>query len=162
MDSDAELLARAGAGDRGAFAALVARYRAPVHNYFLRAGLDRATRTALVREVFARVPTALPRFHADGARPWILGIAAHVARVPLRLLAAKLRVAGAGAAEAPGDDLQLAADLAGLPVAEREVVVLACIERLAPTVIAAMLEVAPGRVRALLRRARLALAERLA
>ena len=80
-------------GDRNAFSQLVALFRAPVHNYLFRCGLDRAAREDLLQEIFIKIHAAAATYRPE--RPlkvWIFTIAANTARSHFRKLATEGRV----------------------------------------------------------------------
>ena len=85
---EAEVLARAKAGDRQAQAAIVQRYERPVYSLLWRmVGPQSAVVEDLTQETFLRVLRALARFEDDGrARmvTWVLSIASRVAIDHLR------------------------------------------------------------------------------
>jgi RNA polymerase sigma-70 factor (ECF subfamily) len=78
---DAETVARVVSGDRGAFAALVARYGRRLHDLALRMLRDAHEAEDVAQQAFLNAYRALPRF--DGRRPfrhWLLRIASNLCR----------------------------------------------------------------------------------
>jgi RNA polymerase sigma-70 factor (ECF subfamily) len=174
--SEHELLARHSRGDRRAFAELVALFRAPVHNYFVRCGVDATTRDDLLQETFSKIHLAAGRYRPE--RPlkvWIFTIAANTVRSYFRKQAVHARFFAHEPPLEPASDepstlevvsFNEAADWLGdeitrLPLVQREVVVLMCIEGLGSKDVAGVLEIPEGSVKSNLRRARLTLAKKL-
>ena len=173
-----ELLARHRRGEAGAFAELVARYRRPVYSYLVRCGVDEAARDDLFQDVFTNIHSAVETYQAGRpVRPWVFAILANVVRSHYR----KARVRDIAVSDhhpfperddAAPDSHQLVEAretaawveqaIAALPFAQREVVVLCCIEQLAQDDVAATLGMPVNTVKTHLRRARLALAQALA
>ena len=153
-----------------AFAAVFERHHAPIHRYLARRlGVDLADE--LAAEVFAVAFAKRRRYDGsfDDARPWLFGIATRLvrrhSRQEVRELHAYARtgvdpavpshdervVAEAdSAAEGPA----LAAALARLPRAERDVLLLYAWAELRYPEIAAALSISPGTVKSRLHRAR--------
>ena len=170
MDSDAQLMGCATAGDRGAFALLVRRYQRPVYAY-----LARRVGPPVAEDLLAEVWIAAfrgrasfdPRF--ESARPWLFTIARNVLRAhwgqrhqPMGLTADVLsdpwpevdeRLAAADIAEG------LRVAVRALPAEQREVLLLVAWEGLTPSEVATVLDLPSGTVRSHLHRARRALAE---
>jgi RNA polymerase sigma factor (sigma-70 family) len=168
-DSDAAAMA-ASLGDPEAFAAVFERHYAGVHRYLTRRlGTDLADE--LAAEVFAVAFAKRRRYdrsHPD-ARPWLLGIATHLARHHWRREERELRAyartgrdpaapaadeGAAGRADSRAAGPALAAALAALPREEREVLLLYAWEELGYPEIALALRIAPGTVKSRLHRAR--------
>jgi RNA polymerase sigma-70 factor (ECF subfamily) len=172
-----QLLVRHRKGDRAAFPELVARYRAPVFGYLARTGVAPEARDDLFQEIFLKIHKAAWSYQPDRAlHPWVFTIVAntvrsHYRRHRVRLLGSA-EPAGEDAASASADSQQLleACELAGfvdralanLPRAQREVLVLCCIEQLAQRDVALVLGMPVNTVKTHLRRGRLALARELA
>lgn len=148
----------------------------PVYGFVVRCGVPDDTREDLVQEVFLKVHRAAPGF--EPRRPlkvWVLTIAANTVRSFFRKRATHNRLfderAVDGVANEP-DSLALTEAretarwidhaISDLPLAQRQVLVLASVEQLDQTVIADVLDLPLGTVKTHLRRARLALARTLA
>lgn len=172
-----DLLLRHRRGEPGAFEALVRGYRSPVFGYLVRCGVDGGDRDDLFQEIFIRVHRASGSY--DGRRPihpWLFTIVANAVRTYHR----RRRVHEiAGTAEAPYDPSRaipdgersvaaretvawLEREIPLLPLAQREVLVLATVEGMALADVARALGMPLNTVKTHLRRARLGLAERLA
>jgi RNA polymerase sigma-70 factor (ECF subfamily) len=184
-DAEAALLVRHRDGDVAAFSALVERYRRPVWSYLARSGVDGAAREDLFQDIFIRVHGAVGRF--DAARPghpWIFTIVANVvrnhqrkARVRSLLHVVRSRPSDSGEMaepeavdEAPDAERRTASrqalelvqgQMQRLRPVERQVVLLACIEKLPQADVAAALDLPVNTVKTHLRRARLALGRAL-
>jgi RNA polymerase sigma-70 factor (ECF subfamily) len=79
--SDEALVAQHLRGDDQAFAALVARYTAPIFNLAFRLTDDRAEAENVTQETFLRAYSALPRSRTDLAfKPWLFQIAVNLCR----------------------------------------------------------------------------------
>jgi RNA polymerase sigma-70 factor (ECF subfamily) len=174
-----ELLVRHRDGDDEAFAELVGRYRRPVYGYLVRCGVEEGARDDLFQEVFTSIHGAAMTYRADHPlRPWLFAIAANVVRTHYRRTRSREeRETSNREAATPGGDaapdahalaearetaVWVEAALAALPLAEREIVVLCCIEQLPQADVAAVLEMPVNTVKTHLRRARLTLAAALA
>ncbi len=178
------LLLRHREGDPEAFAALVGEYRAPVYAYLLRCGVDEADRDDLFQEIFLRIHRGAGSYQAQRpVHPWIFTIVSNAVRTYVRKRRVRQLVfapsASAGA-DSPGEDLADAApdsvrrsqarqavalvqeELHRLPLVQREVVLLACVESLKLKEVATVLEIPLNTVKTHLRRARLTLARALA
>jgi RNA polymerase sigma-70 factor (ECF subfamily) len=180
-DEDAQLMLAFAAGDRGAFDALFRRWAGRVLGYVTRLVGDPAVAEELVQEVFLRVHRARERYSADARfSTWLFTIATNLARNELRRPARRasarsLDEAGEGAPlelAAPGSGADavaharrvgaaLEAALAGLPDRQREALWLAALEGLSYAEVASVLETSESSVKALVHRARTALAERM-
>lgn len=78
--TDVELMLRVKAGDAASFAALLARYRAPVIHYLSRMVRDQASAEELAQEVFLRVYKARGRYSPDARfTTWLFKIATNLA-----------------------------------------------------------------------------------
>jgi RNA polymerase sigma-70 factor (ECF subfamily) len=181
-DEDAQLMLAFRAGDGGAFDALFRRWAGRVLRYVARLVRDPAVAEELVQEVFLRVHRARERYSADARfSTWLFTIATNLARNELRRPAQRaqvrsLDVAGEGAplelaASGSGADAVaharrvgalLEAALAALPDRQREALWLAAVEGLSYAEVARALETSESSVKALVHRARTALAERMA
>jgi RNA polymerase sigma factor (sigma-70 family) len=157
-------------GDPEAFAGVFERHYRGVHRYLARRlGSDLADE--LAAEVFTVAFAKRRRYdrsHPD-ARPWLLGIATHLARHHWRREERELRAyartgrdpaapaadeGAAGRADSAAAGPALAAALAALPREERDVLLLYAWEELGYPEIATALQIAPGTVKSRLHRAR--------
>lgn len=174
---EGELLARHLAGDAEAFAELVECYRAPVYGYLCRCGVAADDRDDLFQEIFIKVHRAAARFAPDRPlHPWLFTIVANTVRTYLR----RRRVRTLIHSEPPPIDpidpqpdsertavaretvSWLEAEIAHLPLVKREIVLLACVEKMPLKQVADVLGMPVNTVKTHLRRARLKLAEGLA
>ncbi len=175
------LLLRHRDGDEGAFADLVAEYRAPVYSYLARCGIDPDDRDDLFQEIFIRIHRAAGSYDADRPlHPWIFTIVSNMVRTHVRKRRVRQLVFGDAGGGEPGatladpapDGERLTAaretaafverQLSRLRLVQRQVVLLACVEKLPLKDVAAVLEIPVNTVKTHLRRARLALAGALA
>ncbi|MEE8526669.1 MAG: RNA polymerase sigma factor [Thermoanaerobaculia bacterium] len=171
------LLLRHREGDRQAFAALVAEYRRPVYSYLARCGVAVDDRDDLFQEVFLKIHRAAATYQAHRpVHPWIFTIVSNTARTYLRqrrvrqLVFAEPGEQDPPAATADGERAAvarqavalLAAELPRLSLAQREVVLLAGVEKMSMKDAAAVLDMPVNTVKTHLRRARLHLARALA
>ncbi len=176
QSDERELLLRHREGDSEAFAALVEEYRAPVYSYLIRCGVAAVERDDLFQDIFIKVHRAAPSYQAHRpVHPWLFTIVSNTIRSHLR----RQRVRQLVFAEpppvepsdaAPSSERQAAAretlalveeEIRKLPLMQREVVLLATIEKLALKEVAAILGIPVNTVKTHLRRARLRLAAAL-
>ena len=180
VSDEAALLVRSLDGDDDAFTQLVARYRAPVYSYLSRCGVDPSDRDDLFQEVFLRVHTAAHRFDTSRAvHPWLFTIVANSTRSYFRkrrvrqLVFAEPKTAtdpeprattpdGERSAVASQTLAWLERQIPRLPLRQREVLLLACVERRPLKEIAQILGIPLNTIKTHLRRARLSLAQQLA
>lgn len=168
-----QLLARHLSGDQSAFQELMLLYRAPVYTYLSRSGVSDAARDDIFQEVFLRVH----RFAAsyDNSRaltPWIFTIVANCVRSHFRsrrvrnLFHRNLFKPFAVDPEHRLDQREILRWLAEatkqLPLKQREVLLLHCVEGMDQARVAETLDIPISTVKTLLRRARLKLARMLA
>lgn len=175
-DEDALLMLAFCAGDGSAFDALFRRWSAPLLRYLARMLRDAAAAEELVQEVFLRVHGARERYRPEARfSTWLYRIATNLAlnelRRPRRREAhASIDEPGAPAlaAEAPAPEAVLDArrmaarvehELAQLPERQRAALCLSAVEGLSYAEVAASLETSEKSVKALVHRARCALAE---
>ncbi|GIH25886.1 RNA polymerase sigma factor [Acrocarpospora phusangensis] len=169
--TDELLVVRAQLGERAALAELVERWRLPVWTY-VRRMLDAERADDVSQEVWLAVVRSLPRLREPGRfAPWLFTIAR-------RSVTDRLRAEYARAAEQahdPGPDVAVAEDaieamtdraelvavLSGLPVLEREVLVLFYLEELSVAECAQICQVPAGTVKSRLNRARRLLREHM-
>lgn len=165
-------------GDPEAFAALVGEYRRPVYSYLLRCGVVAEDRDDLFQAIFLKVHRSASQYQPDRpAHPWIFTIVANEVRTYWRRR--KVRALVFAAAEAPKEpedptpDGQrlvearetvawLEDEIRQLPLAQREVLILASLEGRPMSEVAEVLGIPLNTVKTHLRRARLSLSERLA
>ena len=172
-----QLLLRHREGDAEAFASLVAEYRSPIYSYLSRCGVDPADRDDLFQEVFIKIHRAAASYQDHRpVHPWIFTIVSNTVRTYLRKRRVRQLVFAEAAAEDPPDPApdgerstaarQAAAfvqqELGRLRLVQRQVVLLACVERMALKEVAGVLGIPVNTVKTHLRRARLALAGALA
>lgn len=173
LEEERALLQRHLQGDRGAFPELIRRYGTPVYGYLSRCGVDAPSRDDLFQDIFIRIHNAADRYDPSRPlRPWIFTVVANVTRTWFR----RQRVQSLVFPEDPPDPPDGAPDalaevlfnettrwletaVAQLPLAQREVVILSCIERLSMAEVAAALDQPVGTVKTHLHRARLTLAQ---
>lgn len=177
-DQDAALMLAFCAGDGAAFEALFGRWAAPLLRYLERMLRDAAGAEELVQEVFLRVHGARQRYQPQARfSTWLYRIATNLALNELRRprrreLHTSLEepggaaLAGVGpAAEEELDARRLAArvdiELAQLPERQRAALCLTAVEGLSYAEVAEALEISESAVKALVHRARTALAERI-
>ncbi len=176
-DAPRDPLLRHRDGDPDAFAALVAEYRRPVYSYLVRCGVPAADRDDLFQTVFLKIHRAAAQFRGDQpSHPWIFTIVANEVRTHFRRKRVRELVLAPPAENEPpdpGPDGERAAqaretvawlerEIHALPLAQREVLVLASIEGRPLAEVAQALAIPLNTVKTLLRRARLGLSEKLA
>jgi RNA polymerase sigma-70 factor (ECF subfamily) len=178
---DAELVARARAGDRAAFDELVVRHEDRVYNMALRMLGQPDDALDLAQEVFLAAYRALDGFEAKAAfSTWLYRVTVNRCRDELRRRATVKHTRprplsvdadppdppahGASPADlavARESEALVAAAIAELPEEAREALVLRDVEGLAYEEIASVLDVPVGTVRSRLNRARTLLRDRL-
>lgn len=160
-------------GDAAAFAELVGAYRTPVYGYLVRCGVPPAARDDLFQETFLRIHAAAGSYQPSRPlRPWLFTILANLVRNYFRDRAQQLLQPDPAASDPsdPGPGPQQGAELdqtlgwleqaiAALPLAQREVLVLAAIQELPQQEVADTLQMPVATVKTHLRRARLHLLE---
>lgn len=175
------VLVRHREGDPDAFAALVARYRRPVYSYLVRCGVADADRDDLFQAVFLRIHRAAGQYRPElPAHPWIFTIVANEVRSHLRRRRLRQLIFGSSDAGDPGGievadaapDTErvvaaretvawLEGEMRALPPSQREVLILASLEGRPLAEVAQVLAIPLNTVKTHLRRARLALAQKL-
>jgi RNA polymerase sigma-70 factor (ECF subfamily) len=168
-------LARHRRGDASAFPALMAAYRRPVYSYLVRCGVAEADRDDVFQAIFLKIHVAAGSY--DPARPlapWLFTVVANSVRNHHR---DRPRVSSLTGSEGdppdpnPGPEhiasaretlAWLEGALTALPPAQREVLLLTAIVGLRQQDVAQALNLPLNTVKTHLRRARLALAVRLA
>jgi len=174
-----DLLLRHREGDREAFPALVAEYRAPVFAYLSRCGVDSADRDDLFQDIFIKIHRAASSYQAERPmHPWIFTIVANTVRSHLRKHQVRRRFFSEPAEvdrvdpadPSPDGERRTSArqaaafiesELGRLRSVQRQVVILACVEKMPLKEVAGVLELPVNTVKTHLRRARLDLAEAL-
>lgn len=172
---EGQILVRHREGDADAFRELVSRYRAPVYAYLVRCGVDPSGRDDLFQDIFLKVHRAAHAY--DPARPlhpWLFTIVANTVRTHFRRLrvSALVQLERAPEPSTPSDYGQqqleaaetagwLAEALSQLPLPQREVVLLSCVENWEQKDVAEALSMPVNTVKTHLRRARLELAKAL-
>ena len=178
MDAEqSDLILRHLEGDDEAFAELVGRYRAPVFSYLTRCGVAPDDRDDLFQDIFIRIHRAAGSYdRRRPLHPWLFTVVANAVRNYLRRqrvrsLVGSAEKIGEPAASNPGADRVTAGRqtmawleerIRKLPLARREVLLLACVESVPLKEVATVLGLPLGTVKTHLRRARLTLAEELA
>lgn len=155
-------------------------YSAPIYGYLARCGVAPPERDDVLQEIYTRVHGAAARYDASRPlRPWLFTIAANTVRNHLRDRAhgvvgsVSLDAAGAAEPAAAAPNAEELAEarataawvdgaIAGLPLEQREVLVLCAVEQLPQAEVAEALGLPVNTVKTLLHRARLALAKQLA
>lgn len=155
-------------------AALIASHKAPVYGYLTRSGVSPADRDDLFQEIFLKVHGAIASAPADAIAPWLFAIVVNTVRSHFRKAQVRAIVRLDGSADPdvvtsePGPDRALEArrtaawldaQIARLPLEQREVILLCAVEGLELADAAAALGAPLETVKTRLRRARLALAE---
>ncbi len=171
-------LARHRRGDASAFPALMAAYRRPVFSYLVRSGVAQADRDDVFQAIFLKIHAAAGSY--DPARPlapWLFTIVANSVRNHHRdrPRASSLAVSEDDPPDPPDPNPGpehiasaretlnwLEGALTALPPAQREVLLLTAIVGLRQQDVAQALDLPLNTVKTHLRRARLALAARLA
>jgi RNA polymerase sigma factor (sigma-70 family) len=172
-----ELLLLHRGGDPAAFARLVASYRRPVYSYLVRCGVPESDRDDLFQEIFVKIHASAGQYRSDRPlHPWLFTIVANTARTYHRKNKVREMVfadppareprAASPDAERQAMASQTAAwlerEIAKLPLAQREVLILTCIEKLPQKEVAEILGLPVNTVKTHLRRARQALVSRFA
>ncbi|MBE7454118.1 MAG: RNA polymerase sigma factor [Kofleriaceae bacterium] len=175
---DRDLIARAAAGDRAAFGALVARHRGAIHRLATILTRDAAAAEDVLQDTFVAALRGAAGFRGDGSvASWLFAIARHAAhrhgrradQVPVAPESLDALGAAAGWGQPDVETVVAAAEeraaleraLAELPVDERAVLVLRDVEGLSGHDTAAALELTLPAMKSRLHRARLRLAATL-
>lgn len=173
--SDRVLLERHTRGDRDAFAQLMQTYSTPIYGYLARSGIRGADRDDLFQEVFCKVHRASLRRLPDGPiRPWLFTIAVNTVRDAFRKKKVRSIVkldedpASDSPARSDGPD-QIAesnetasfldAQIARLPMEQREALLLIAVEGMSLEQVAEVIGAPTNTIKTRLRRARVSLAE---
>lgn len=181
-DEDVRLMLAFQGGQSGAFDALFRRWAAPLLRYLQRMVGDAASAEELVQESFLRVFKARDRYAPDARfSTWLFTIATNLALNELRRPRRRNPHRSTEAAEEEGSMLPLEStepraddvvdarrrgvvverELAALPERQRAALWLTAVEGLSYAEVAEALEATEKSVKALVHRARAALAERL-
>ncbi|WP_033345226.1 RNA polymerase sigma factor [Catenuloplanes japonicus] len=156
--TDELLVVRAQLGERDAFAGLVREWHEPVHA-FVRRMLGPGAADDVAQEVWLAVVRGLPRLK-DPARfaPWLFSIARRAVTNRLRAEYARPAAPGPGPEPDIGDAVVdralVAAGLAGVPVLERELLILFYLQDLSLETCAEICGVPVGTVKSRLSRGR--------
>jgi RNA polymerase sigma-70 factor (ECF subfamily) len=171
-----DLLLRHRGGEPGAFAGLVASYRRPVYSYLHRCAVPESDRDDLFQEIFVKIHASAGQYRSDRPlHPWLFTIVANSVRTYHRknkvreMVFADPPVADPASPEADGERQAMARQTAAwlereireLPLAQREVLILTCVESLPQKEVAEILSLPVNTVKTHLRRARLELVRRL-
>lgn len=171
---DRDLVLRYAAGETALFAELMRRYKAPIFGYIVRCGVRHPACDDLFQDVFLNVHRAAGRYKPDyPVRPWLFTIAANAVRSHFRKSNVLRRWFSPN--EVPdqpsvepslqlareGDELAEFLDgrIEKLPLKQREVLVLCCIEQMSLDDTSQVLEMPLESVKTNLKRARASLAK---
>ena len=189
-DGDGQLLMRHIHGDKEAFATLMRAHSCAIYGYLTRCGVEPAERDDLFQDVFHSVHKAAASFDLQRPfKPWLFTIVVNAVRSHFRKKARRVVQLSANgqsmddrsadhrpderAAEPHPDEVVeevvearqtarwLEKEIERLPMMQREVVLLCCVERLPRKEVAATLEMPVNTVKTHLRRARIAMAHAL-
>jgi RNA polymerase sigma-70 factor (ECF subfamily) len=168
------LLAAHRSGDRDAFPRLVQQYRRPVYGYLFHCGVPEPDRDDLFQEIFVRVHQRAGTYDASRPlHPWLFTVVANAVRSYFRKQKRRLFFSagppseelrdpapdGEALASARETTLWLERAIGALPLAQREVLILAAVESLPLNDVASVLDIPLNTVKTHLRRARLRLME---
>ena len=173
--SDADLLARHAQGDSEAFRSLFERYRHMVYGYLCKCGVSAHTRDDLAQEAFVKIHKAASTYQPRRpVKAWIFTIVANTVRSHFRKQSVWRRVFLRTSewfdppSESPDLSLVVGAEqsamwlheqIAQLPLAQRQALLLHTVEGLEYQEVADTLGVPIGTVKTYIRRARLHLAK---
>jgi RNA polymerase sigma factor (sigma-70 family) len=174
---DRDPLVRHRDGDPEAFGLIVQAYRRPVYSYLSRCGVATADRDDLFQTIFLKIHRAAPTYRPElPSHPWIFTVVANEVRSYMRRKRVRELVFGTPPDRDPADpapDGERAAEaretvswleeeIRRLPLPQREALLLASCEGRPLVDVARALGLPLNTVKTHLRRARLALAEKLA
>lgn len=177
LNEKPSLLMRHRAGDSAAFAQLIAEYRRPIYSYLIRCGVAEADRDDLFQEVFIKIHHAAAQYDASRPlHPWLFTVVANTVRTYVRKRKVQAMIFAdppqhePTSTDADASRQAMAKQTAGwlerqiqlLPLGQREVLLLTCVEHLPQQEVAEILGLPVNTVKTHLRRARLALVDRLA
>lgn len=168
-EDDARVLARVADGDPAALAEIYDRYGKPLLAFLHRLAGDRGTAEEILQDTLLAIWRSASTFQRrSSASTWLFGVARRQAHNRLRNLPPPLAAEPAdGADPTPGpEELAVGGDrvqaaLDRLPLAQREVVVLAYLDDLSHLQAAEILGIPVGTVKSRLHHARAALREEL-
>ena len=161
---DEWLVVRCQLGERPAFDELIQRWAEPLWKYVRRLAGDDSAAEDLTQDVWLRVLRGIGRLR-DGSRlrPWLFGIARRVLMDRLRAQYATPAVSDVDVVDIPASDISVTladelatmeAELARLPVIEREVLTLFYLQELSLGEVAEVLGIPIGTVKSRLFRSR--------
>jgi RNA polymerase sigma factor (sigma-70 family) len=166
-EDDTRVLARVADGDAGALTELYERYARPLFAFIYRLAGDRGTAEEILQDTLLAVWRSAGTYQSrSSVSTWLFGVARRQAHNRLRGVPPPLAAEPSDGADplpgpeelAVGDD-RVRAALARLPLAQREVVVLAFLDGLSHREIAEVLEIPVGTVKSRLHHARATLRE---
>lgn len=164
-------------GDPSAFPVLLEAYRRPVYSYLVRFGISASERDDVFQTIFLRIHAAAESYQASRPlAPWLFTIVANTVRNHRRDRPAAETDEARDEAEATADPAPdperiaqaretvawLETAIAALPLAQREVLIMAGILEFPQQEVAEALDLPINTVKTNLRRARLALAKAIA
>ena len=169
---ESNLLPRYRDGDPDAFAELLQAYRAPVYGYLVRCGVAEDARDDLFQTIFLKIVQAADSYKPNRPlKPWLFTIVANTVRSHFRKRRVQSLVfpeevkdpspGSQAVSEARETTSWLKGKIAELPMVQREVLVLACMEGLSLKEVHKILNLPLGTVKTHLRRARLTLTKAL-
>lgn len=173
---DRELLPLHARGDPHAFAELMRRTRSSIYGYIVRCGVHGAAADDVFQDVYFKVHRAAARYRPEQPlRPWLFTIVANEVRTYYRKRGVLARVfSPVEVHEPPSDHVTVQASAEGvelaaflergitkLPLKQREVLLLSCVEGMSLEEIAAALAMPVETVKTNLKRGRAALAKHL-
>ncbi len=171
-----DLLVRHRNGESNAFSEFVAIYRAPIYSYLVRCSVPPSTRDDLFQEVLIKIHNSATSYNQTQAlNPWIFTIVANSVRSHFRHQRVREIVSQDEGkvertqandcveklAQARESAVWLEEEIEKLPMAQREVVLLVCIECLEQKEVAKALNIPLSTVKTHLRRARMTLTKAL-
>jgi len=167
------LLPRHTKGDRTAFPALMKAFQGPVYSYLIRCGIPKGFREDLFQDIFIRIHSAAHTYHPEKPlKPWLFTVVANVVRTHLRRRRVEELVYPEHLQDpTPNGHAHLAAletadfldqTIQSLPLAQKEVILLSCIEGLSLKETAETLNLPLGTTKTHLHRGRKTLTEALA
>ena len=171
-----QLLRRHIQGDSSAFPQMIQHYQAQVYSYLVRCGIEGNTRDDLFQEIFLRVHLASAQYEPERPfEPWLFTIVANTVRSHFRKERVReLLNPGEWGRERPDNttaehmteaketSVWLETQLSLLPLAQREAVVICCLENVSQQDAAKILEQPLSTLKTNLHRGRAALARALA
>ncbi len=173
--SERQLLRRHSAGDHEAFPELMAMFRAQIFSYIVRCGVAPAHRDDVFQEIFLAVHRNAKSYdESRPLEPWLFTITANMVRSYFRkqqvrsIVVHDTEAADSSTTYSAADDSiaqdtarWLEAEIAKLPLAQREVLTLCCMRDISQTDVADILHMPVNTVKTHLSRGRAALAKAL-